>query len=179
MRRSYKVRDKSFTVDELPDLAAARVPAAAVDDARRQGVVWQGEVYEPAAEDEVPLADRAPLEAAGWVLLSPTGRAAAAKSPSLPEPLAMGRLYRDSESGELMINAGRLTVRLDEGLDAEAARKALDRYGLVVKRELRFAPNLFEVEAQGRPALEAANDAVGDKDYRYAEPQMIKKLGHR
>lgn len=182
MLRSYQVRGKRVTVDELAGVVAAKFSdseAARRAEAAGSISVWQGTALEPATEPELTLAEREALRQGAWVLMRPVPGSAPTADESRSEPIAIGQVYR-SESGELMINTGRLTVRLREELSNDEAEAALARHDLAVKRRLGFAPNLFEVEASGsRGAIEVAELAIDDDDYQYAEPQMIRKLGHR
>jgi len=180
MHRDYSVRGKRITVDELEGILAVRLESPKIVQQVQQGLLtveWYGKALALTQEPEMPLAVRALLERGNWILMRPADSPAV--SGKTIKPVVVGRVYRNP-SGEFMINTGHMTVRLRESLQEPAAEDVLSRHGLTLTRRLRFAPNLFEVQADSADrAMSFASDATNDHDIVYAEPQMLRFLGGR
>ena len=179
MMRTYKTRSQQIEVDQLDDLLLVKTGSADIDARLTRGeclIAWQGQLLGVEPIDRLPDDARQLLAGSSWLVVAEVrGRQSV---PSV-HPLSVGRLYRD-QHGAWMINTGGITVRLKEGLTKSAVDQALSRYGLSVKRELKFAPNLYEAEAATPDqALDAAQAASHDEQFVYAEPNMLRELGHR
>ena len=179
MMVSFVARGKQIEVDQLENLLVVRTAAeeAAARVVRGECLVaWQGQLFGAGPVDGLPTEVVHFLSGSSWIPV-----AVVQGKDALPavEPLAVGRLYRDAD-GNWMIGTGSITVRLKEELAQPAVDKALSRYGLSVKRQLKFAPNLYEAEAATPDqALKVAQAASHDEQFVYAEPTMLRQLSHR
>lgn len=91
-------------------------------------------------------------------------------------------VYRDGD-GQLKIDSGSLNVRFVEEVSTEEIAKLLNAHHLSIKRQLKFAPNLFtvgtEAGADGSDAVDAARRLSSLEAVKYAEPVLIESLGGR
>ncbi len=90
-------------------------------------------------------------------------------------------VYRRSD-GQIVIAGPNLNVRLDANLSDVESRSFLSDYGLSIKRQLKFAPNLFVVAMD----KEKSDDVVAlclrlmsNSQVLYAEPGFIEGLSGR
>ena len=180
MQRSFRVRGKKVEIDEIPGLLAIRLDLADFRKHPQPGspiAAWRGMVLVTAGTVELPQDTRSVLESAGWILARPAPEQDAPGD--LPSPEVVGRLFRD-EYGEWMIGTGRLNVRFRDDLDDDTVRELLERFRLAVVRQLKFAPQLYEVQAaEEDDFLEVADELDASEALVYAEPQLMRKLGGR
>lgn len=80
----------------------------------------------------------------------------------------------------LMLGTRRLVAKLKPDLKPSQTHNALSICGLKVIRELKFGPNLFEVElAETADPIEFAERLSGTEDFLYLEPQFIQCVSPR
>ncbi|HSJ48092.1 MAG TPA: S8 family serine peptidase [Gammaproteobacteria bacterium] len=177
MQREYVVRGKHVTLEELEGVVAIMPVArgrAAEEVARDFGRMAKA----PADVDENEW--RA-FATAGWVLVRPSAevsRALEARA-AVDGAEAVQRVFRHP-SGRILLDTGRLSIRLRATLSEDQARAALEAADLDVVNRLKFAPNLFEVRVRpGRDALQASLELAGQGDFEYAEPQFIEHIPER
>lgn len=120
-------------------------------------------IEEPVLPDEVSDV----FGAAGWQFI---------KAGSEPE--GQRAVYRDAD-GQVKIDGGALNVRLQPDVERAEIDGLLDRHGLVVRRELGFAPNLFLVSSAGASmdSVSLAQVLTSESVVLYAEPVLIEKIG--
>ena len=187
MQRRYVSGGREREVEQLDDVvavlpeAAVEGPegAAALDDPQARAEAFG----RPAGDRDVGLSedDRSAFEEAGWafVLAEPGLALAADRGERVERAADVQHVYR-AEGDRTLIGTDRMTVRLAEGLDEAGVEQALAARGLEVLRELRFAPNLFEVRVTpGTDPLELSVELQDDEAFAYAEPEFIEHIPPR
>lgn len=119
------------------------------------------------------VAELAPFERAGWRFVVPTPEAAAESQRTL---------FRDGD-GHVKIDGRALNLRFHPEADRPEIESFLADRGLVIRRELGFAPNLFLIvpgtRAKREDTLSLARSLTGEPIVIYAEPVLIEELTHR
>ena len=95
------------------------------------------------------------LSDSGWIFVRPDNAIEAARATRvMPDAVSDVNLVYQLDDGHVLIGSQMLTVQFDPELSREAVQTRLEENGLIVVRELRFAPNQFEVEIphRSRPA---------------------------
>ena len=182
MERYFYRRGERIPVTEIDGVVAVRV----ADD--RRGVVNPaalGEVAAGAAASrpalQLDVQEARALEADGWLFVRPESTIAAARvSRNLPDQLDdISAVYQQAD-GHVLLGTPTLTVQFDPELTEADARARLDGLGLTVVRELRFAPNQFEVVIPaGADQLEVANTLQEQAGTVHAEPTFVEYIGQR
>lgn len=171
MKLSWNELDKIRTVDRLDKLVA--VPpdlTAPVTRSIDPQVVLKDASVPPEAD---------PFIEAGWTFVpqEATGPDVDARA-----------VYLDN-SGRMYIDGRRLTVRFSPTLSRERIEEMLAQHGLVLKRELGFAPNAFVVApAEPDPAhagivkadiVKIAGEMGQEPEVDFASPSFIEALSGR
>jgi len=176
MLREYFIRGQKKTVEEIDDVVAVRVAAAAGGLRAADHTSFGAE----ARADETGM-DSETLSAfadARWLFVQPSAATRspvrAASSPSDAD--SVGKLVK-RPSGRFGVVTRRLNVQLQESLTADEVDRALSDNGLSVVTRLGFAPNLFEVDAtQHADALEASVALNADARFTLAEPSVVEHV---
>jgi subtilisin family serine protease len=199
MDRYFYRRGRRVPVDEIEGVVAVQVEPTALEGPAVRGgpgdevtaLAAIGEVVDidelvPRsrsldAQPEVPEEERAALREAGWRFVRPTrSRAALEGAQALPDQIAQVSPVYQQPDGHLLLGTGQLTVQFEPGLPDDAVRDRLAEHGLEVVRELRFAPNQFQVQAPaGADVLAIANALQEDDTTVYAEPTFEEFVGQR
>jgi subtilisin family serine protease len=91
----------------------------------------------------------------------------------------VGKVFR-RQDGQLVIGSDRLTVKLVPDMSVDEARAQLEKAGLEVLRQLKFAPNLFETRVvSGQDPIELANALQESAVTVYSEPVMVEHVDQR
>ena len=123
-----------------------------------------------------------PFATAGWLFVNPGS--------AIQQALANGGLPGGAQSmqrvflradGRFLLGLDRLNVRLTAGLSYREAEAIAKTNGLAIVRQLKFAPNLYQVQVTppGKHFLDAAAGLYGNPDFEYAEPDFIEHLPGR
>ena len=176
MMREYFIRGQRKTVEEIDDVVAVQVAA----NARGQRMAGHAAFgAEAQAQDTGMDAETASAFAdARWLFVRPSQATRNAKAAAAPLPNAdvVGSLVK-RPSGRYGVVTKLLNVQLQENLSEQAAMQALSDHGLVLLNRLRFAPNLFEVDAtQHADALAASVDLNNDARFTLAEPSFVEHV---
>ena len=158
--RSFRMRGRDVVLHEVPDLAALP-PSQAGDAPPMSARALEGIALHVAAPQV-----RA-FESAGWAFVPRADAAGGAKVYVRP-------------GGQVALGTNRLTVRVKGDRTEEQAREFLAEHGMTVVDHLKFASNLFVVEAgAGQDAIDAARalDATGNVEF--AEPELIEAYSMR
>ncbi|HZK05011.1 MAG TPA: S8 family serine peptidase [Actinomycetaceae bacterium] len=180
MERYFYRRGKRVPVTEVEGVVAVQVdpnapPAPSIlgdspEDARAE-----------VSDLGLPEEEAQALAESGWRFVRPTREledAVAARE--MPEGVTEAGQVFQQEDGHLLIGTQSLTLQLSEDLTAEQAQEQLAERGLTVIRELRFAPNQYEVAIPpGDDLLVVANELQEDGVTVYAEPMFIEFIGQR
>jgi len=152
---------------------------ARLDDLRRvdaKAVSPGGEVLVKDRASETALAesgaqesDALAFEKAGWTFVKPGGYVASSGHHDV---------VVDSD-GRLKVVGHALNVRFDPTLSRKDADDILGRYGLSIRREMGFAPNLFLVTGAQTDAVSKAKLLNGLESVVYAEPVLIEPIEGR
>jgi subtilisin family serine protease len=187
MERVYYKRDRRVAVEELPDVRAVQLSADERGEPRasaeRFGTPAVETVRSNVRSMEIPEGEDpvSAFEQANWRFVTP--------STEVTRALSAGESVRDAEevgkviigrSGSLAVATNRLNVQLREALSEEECDAILSENNLDVLTKLNFAPNLYEVVAQGREdALAASVELHEDERFTLAEPAFIEHIPQR
>ena len=182
MERYFYRRGERVPVTEIDGVVAVQIDEAArtsLDDSML-GEPAAGEraaepAFEIAEEEAKALAD------SGWIFVRPRRAIETAMATrEMPAEVTDINPVYQLPDGHVLIGTDTLTVQLAPTLSDEEARAKLEAAGLMVVRELRFAPNQFEVAIPaGEDLLDVANSLQETKDAIYAEPTFIEHIGQR
>jgi hypothetical protein len=186
MERVYYKRDRRIVVEELPDVKAVRLSAddrgVAAANAESFGTsaaeTVRSSVTSDLPEDEDPVTA---FERANWTFVTPSEEITRAFSAgeSVPDAEEVGKVIV-GRSGTVAIATNRLNVQLRSELSEDECEAILSEKNLEMLSKLNFAPNLYEVVAQGREdALDASVELHEDERFTLAEPSFIEHIGHR
>jgi hypothetical protein len=81
--------------------------------------------------------------------------------------------------GRLKIVSDALNVKFDPSMSRRDVESILKEYGLSVRRDLKFSPNLFTVSGAGSDGVEKAKTLNNLDKVLYAEPVLIEAIGQR
>jgi hypothetical protein len=151
------MRGKQIHLRELTAVSAVRADACAT-----LSFAWS---------EEVPLDLVMPsvlaFKEAGWVIVP-------------REEAVHGTKVYLRPSGRLVLGTNRLTVRVAGDRTDEEARDLLRRQSFTVIDKLKFASNLYVVEAPpSHDSVDGAQLLANSRDVDFAEPELIEFLGHR
>jgi subtilisin family serine protease len=186
MERVYYKRDRRVVVEEIPDVRAVQlsadqrgVPRASAESfgtSAAETVRSNVNVEFPEDEDAVTA-----FEQANWRFVAP--------SAEMTRALTVEESVRDAEevgkvivrsNGSVAVATNRLNVQLQSALSEEECEAILSEKNLDVLTKLNFAPNLYEVVAQGREdALAASVELHEDERFTLAEPALIEHIPQR
>lgn len=120
---------------------------------------------------EAPHADFAPFLKAGWTFVEESSnRCEEGKS-----------VYCRSD-GQIVIAGANLNVRLNANMSDEDSRNFLSDLGLSIKKQLKFAPNLFVVaidKEKSEDMVALCLRLMSNAQVVYAEPNFIENLSSR
>ena len=174
MERTYYLRGERRTLEEIEGV----VPVKSSGGPDAQESLGAGL---DAAELGLPEDAFEAFRRADWVFVGPAPEedgSAGERAPAGPEQGA-GKLVR-RQGGRFGIVTRRLVVQLEEEVPEAEAEAVLSDLDLDVVSRLRFAPNLFEVDAPTYPdALEASVALHEDPRVRIAEPSFQEHIPGR
>jgi hypothetical protein len=81
--------------------------------------------------------------------------------------------------GRLKVVSDMLNVKFDPSMSRSDVESTLKQYGLSVRRELKFSPNLFTVSGSGPDAMDKARTLNNLDKVLYAEPVLIEAVSQR
>ncbi|MEO1032211.1 MAG: S8 family serine peptidase [Bacteroidota bacterium] len=88
-------------------------------------------------------------------------------------------VYRD-DFGNIMIDSNNIAIKFDKKTRLKEIKNILDENALKIIRELKFAPNLFDVElSKDEDIIDKVNELNKHDNIIYAEPQMISHISQR
>jgi thermitase len=186
MEREYYKRDRRIVVEEIPDVRAVQlsadergVPRASAESFGTSAVeTVRSNISAELPEDEDPVAA---FEQANWSFVTPsTGMARALTAEESPRGAEEVGKVIIGRSGSVAVATNRLNVQLQPSLSEEECEAILSEKNLDVLTKLNFAPNLYEVVAQGREdALAASVELHEDERFTLAEPALIEHIPQR
>jgi hypothetical protein len=182
MENYFYRRGERISVTAVEGVVAVQMSdrAQSIRDESRFGELAAGEsAAQPAMVIEEEEAKG--LSDSGWIFVRPDNAIEAARATRvMPDAVSDVNLVYQLDDGHVLIGSQMLTVQFDPELSREAVQTRLEENGLIVVRELRFAPNQFEVEIPtGADLLEVANALQQSDDTVYAEPTFIEYIGQR
>jgi hypothetical protein len=182
MERYFYRRGERISVTEVEGVLAVQVDASAraTIDLNLFGESVTGErAAQPAIEIDEEEAKA--LSDSGWIFVRPVSAIESARATrDMPDQVSNINSVYQLEDGHVLIGTQTLTVQFKPELSDEEARARLEEEGLKVVRELRFAPNQFEVEIPaGANLLDIANTLQESEDTLHAEPTFNEYIGQR
>ena len=180
MERYYYKRDQRIVVEELPDVRAVQL---SVD--QRGVTAAEADLGVSATEDvrstlgaDTPDDALSAFASANWRFVRPSDTMT--RSLNAREAVSgteeVGKVLRQID-GSVAIATNRLNVQLKPELSDMECEAILSEKGLDVQTKLRFAPNLYEVNANGREdALEASVELHDDARFTFAEPSLTEHI---
>jgi subtilisin family serine protease len=187
VERVYYKRDRRIEVDEISNVRAVQVsvddrgaPRASADRFGTSAVeTVRSNISMEYPEDEDPVSA---FEQANWRFVTPSDEMerAFSASESVRDVERAGKVITDS-SGSVAIVTNRLNVQLQPELSEEECEAILEEKNLRKLTKLNFAPNLYEVVAQGREDALAASVELHEEDEQFtlAEPARIAPIPQR
>jgi thermitase len=184
MERVYYKRDRRIVVEEIPDVRAVQLSTdergVASASAESFGTS-AAETVRANVSTELPEDAVTAFEQANWRFVTP--------SAEMTRALTAEESVRDAEEvgkvivgrgGSVAVATNRLSVQLQPALSEEECEAILAEKNLDVLTKLNFAPNLYEVVAQGREdALAASVELHEDERFTLAEPALIEHIPQR
>ncbi|MDJ0732211.1 MAG: S8 family serine peptidase [Crocosphaera sp.] len=184
MERVYYKRDRRIVVEEIPDIRAVHLSL----NERGETEVSEETFGIPARETvrsnvgiEFSEEALAAFERANWRFVQP--------SAEMTRSLAAGESFRGAEevgkvirraNGSVAVATNKLNIQLRSDLSEEECKAILAEKRLDVLTKLKFAPNLYEIVAQGREdALEASVELHEDLCFTFAEPSLTEYIPQR
>ena len=174
MERSYYQRGRLRTVEQIEDVAPVQSSAA--------GVRWEALGPEvDAAALGMPEDCLEAFHRAGWVFVRPTlGTTRLVAEPRADGTAPPAGVLVRRQDGRYGIVTRRLVVQLLQEIPEEDAPAVLAELDLDEVGRLRFAPNLFEVDATAYPdALDASVALHEDPRVSLAEPSFQEHVPGR
>jgi hypothetical protein len=163
--------DKETLAEKLDDLK--RVEGVSAVPPGPPGTVENGPGRAPQAVLMLPRDDVDNFTRAGWAFVESTSRV---------NQTGARPVFKDSD-GHLKIDSGNLNVRFAGEASVPEIESLLKDHGLLIRRQLGFAPNLYTV---GPSQADAVTDSVEiakllttSQKVEYAEPVLIEALGGR
>jgi hypothetical protein len=187
MQRRYVSGGREREVEQVDDVVAV-LPEEALEGPEALAALGDPQARaegfgRPAGAEELELSadESTAFGEAGWtfVVAEPELARAAERGEPVARAADIRHVYR-AEGKRTLIGTDRMTVRLSEDLDEAAVEQALAARAFEVLRELRFAPNLFEVRvAAGTDPLELSIELQDDEAFVYAEPEFVEHIPPR
>jgi subtilisin family serine protease len=187
MQRRYVSGGREREVEQVDEVVAV-LPEEALEGPEALATLGDSQARaegfgRPAGAEELELSEdeSTAFGEAGWtfVVAEPEVARAADSGESVGGAADIRHVYR-AEGKRTLIGTDRMTVRLSEDFDEAAVEQALAARGFEVLRELRFAPNLFEVRvAAGTDPLELSIELEDDEAFVYAEPEFVEHIPPR
>lgn len=182
LRREFIVRGKRVELEEIEGVAAVKTEA---ELARRMSSEDLSRAFGARAEPPRGGTEKKDWEAfqnAGWMFVRPSAdvdRSLRSRSP-IENIEAVQRVFRHP-NGRILLGTDLLSIRLRNEMSEDQAKAILQEEGLEIVRQLRFAPNLFEVRTRPgrRDSLQVSLDLSSNPNIVYAEPQFIEHIPPR
>jgi subtilisin family serine protease len=178
MDREYYSRGERKSIEVLDDVVAIKVPPDV------QGVAagprdFGTEVR--AADSGIPPETLEAFQNANWLLVEPAPDVSrsldAREAPAGTEDV--GLVVR-RDNGTVGIATQRLNVQVAGNFSEAEAEAIVADAGLQIRGRLRFAPNLFEVDAEpGEDSLAASLRLHDDPRFEFAEPSFTEHIPAR
>lgn len=163
--------DKETLVEKLDDLI--RVEGVSAVPPGPVGTVGSGPVRMPQAVSMLPREDVDNFTRAGWAFVESTPRI---------NQTGARPVFKDSD-GHLKIDSGNLNVRFAGEASISEIERLLKEHGLLIRRQLGFAPNLYTVGPKQANtvtnSVETAKLLTTFQKVEYAEPVLIEAFGAR
>ena len=166
MERIYYKRDRRIVVEEIRDVRAVHLsvnergePIASEDSFGTSAVETVRANMNVEFPDEILVA----FERANWRFVQPSAdmARAVADGESVRDAEEVGKVIRRA-NGSVAIATNILNVQLQSTLSEDECETILAEKNLDVLTKLNFAPNLYEVVAQGRDDALAASVELGN-----------------
>ncbi|NMH88235.1 S8 family serine peptidase [Flavivirga algicola] len=187
MKKTYKIRGKEISVEKIDSIKAIKPflnTRTSFEKVIKEVDPYARETFETLKKNHNTEVDN--LEAfanAGWVFVAP-------KAGVLSSSRQFDKLRDDSlesihnvytnETGGIFIDTNSLIIKFRPEVGKKGLKKILSDHALGIIRELKFAPNLFEVELfEGEDIIDKANEMSGIDEVIYIEPQMISYIAQR
>jgi subtilisin family serine protease len=180
MKRYCYSRGRKVELDQLDDVIAIKSPMEEASAARGilnavRGAVARG------LPQSVKSEEARGFERAGWSFVQPTAETRSAMQAADAREMAgsVASVFRRTD-GQLVIGTNLLTVKLAPKFSEAEARAKIAQEGLEIVRQLKFAPNLFEVRVgPGKDPIEMANALQEHEDTVYSEPVLLERVTER
>ncbi len=184
MERIYYKKDRRMVVEEIPNVRAVNlsvsergVPRVSEERFGASAVQTLRSNIGVEFEEEAMSA----FERANWRFIQPSDemtRSLAAEE-RLEGAEDIGKVIRQAD-GSMAIATKRLNVQLLSRLSEKACEAVLAEKGLTVLTKLKFAPNLYEVNAQrSEDAMDASVELHEDSRFIFAEPSFTEYIPQR
>ncbi len=184
MKRHYFIRDRRIEVEEVPNVTAVHV-STDEQGVPKAGAPSFGASAEPALRSETEqIMPRETAEAfarANWLFVVPSDDLVRAVETHrrFDNAEEVGKIIR-RDDGSVGITTTRINVQLKPEYNADECLQILAEHDLEVLTVLKFAPNLFEVNAnRWADSLEASVALHDDPRFTLAEPSFVEHIPQR
>ena len=165
MERQYYIRDRLITVEEIENVRAAQVETdergQALESSSAYGRSAAAALRDANAATETVEA----FERANWYFTKPAAAMRGLMDSGEPVDNApqTGKVVVRAD-GSIAVDTARLSVQLNSEYSEEECEAILDEKNLQIVNRLRFAPNLYEVQALARAdAMEVSVELHDDE----------------
>ncbi|MDR4484418.1 MAG: DUF6623 family protein [Nitrospirales bacterium] len=184
MERAYYKRDQRIVVEEIPNVRAMHLSVnerGAPRISEERFGISAIETVRSNVGVEFPEEALAAFEQANWRFIQPSTEMtrSLAAGESLGGAEEIGKVIRRAD-GSVAVATNKMNVQLRSEFSEEECGTILAEKRLNVLAKLKFAPNLYEVIAQGREdALEASVELHEDSRFTLAEPSLTEYISQR
>jgi subtilisin family serine protease len=180
MERVYYNGDRRRVVQEIENVVAILPDATTEGSAEARAAERFGE---PAPSDATrgESQEREAFEQAGWVFVTPSAetREAMQRGQRVNGAAVIGKVFQQ-QSGRILVESKRLSVRLQDELGRDEAEDVLRTANVTIEAKLQFAPNLYTVSINdGRDVIDVAMQLHENDMVIFAEPEFVEHIGER
>lgn len=177
MERTYFIRGREIRVNEISDVMAIKLknPTKLNVIETRLGPLATNSPNRSERTLFVSDKEQEAFRKTGYIFVNQKEEA----SPDPDEIASTGRVFSDSK-GHILVGSNRLIVKLKKEISDQQVQSILKDENLDILRQLKFAPNLYEVSVtENKDFLEVAFKLTHNDNFEYAEPVMIHQIENR
>lgn len=185
MKKSYKLRGRPVEVFELDGIRAVMPSIRSNESFNNIISRFDGngrQLFKNLQSDFPETKDQLRAFAnAGWVFVQPPPGVVRSLDDKRFEFVGVeqsNKVYRD-ESDVIMIGTSNINLKLKPALSLKEVQDFIEQHQLIILRQLKFAPNLFEVQTAQPDTIDVVNKLELSEYVVYAEPAMIINIPGR
>lgn len=193
MKKNFKIRGHNFTIDEIPDVLAIKVPkdkrsldtelpkigrSTNKSEVKEKLISIRGEDIK---DKNIVEEDLNAFTNSGYVFISPNEntKRSLLENKSLSNIKNIGNIYQD-ENDHILIGTQLLTLKLKKETSEEKIKNFMKKYNLMIINEYKFSSNIYEIEVPfNKDVFDIISEISNEKEIEYVEPVFIQNLGKR